>query len=242
MILYWAPGAGLGHLTRALALCLPLRDLGLDARIATNSPFAAGIAALARCPIIDCAPNGIGALAWDTRLLVTDTFPVPSTPSVHIARRRKTPVDLSAATLVIEAEPLGIEGALQLPGPIRLMPGRIDPGPFDVRGKTLVVHSGPRQELDRLIALAAAPCVVVSPWTEPQYYPADNLYAEAAHVITGAGYNAMAGMLWHREKHTAIPFERRHDDQAARLRSFYREPVDGAAVAVEAIVNAWRAC
>ena len=52
IVAYFAPGGGLGHLNRALAVCLRLRDAKVDARIVTNSPFAEGLAALAHCPII----------------------------------------------------------------------------------------------------------------------------------------------------------------------------------------------
>jgi hypothetical protein len=237
VILYYAPGAGLGHLTRALALCLPLRDRGVDARIATNSPFAQGLAALARCPVL----HGDGLPDVRARLLITDTFPLPR-PSLHIARRTRQPFDLSSAVAVIEAEPLGLPGAVKLPGPICLDASRFPPCPFDVSGQTLIVHSGPEPELERLIALASPPYRVLSPWREPQYYPAERLYPDARHVITGAGYNAMAGMLWHRDKHTAIPFDRRHDDQRARLQSFFTAPVDGTPAAVQAIMDVWRAC
>ncbi|MBM3783707.1 MAG: hypothetical protein FJW30_05060 [Acidobacteria bacterium] len=242
MILYHAPGAGLGHLTRALAICLPLRDAGIDARIVTNSPFAMGLAALARCPILH--GSGAAVASLPASLLITDTFPLKGTghPTVHIARRTKLLFDLSGALAVIEAEPLALAGAVRLPGPIRLPPLRIGPPPMNVQGKTLVVHSGVREELDTLCALAEPPLQVISPWNEPQYYPAENLYADARRVITGAGYNAMAGMLWYRGKHTAVPFERRYDDQHARLREFFTEPVDGTPVAVETIIDVWRTC
>jgi hypothetical protein len=105
-VLYFAPGAGLGHLNRALAICLQLRLAGIHATIVTNSPFAPGVARLARFPIL-----GIPTSAWSQavpaclerhqpRLVVTDTFPCglrgewrfpPAVPLVYIARRLKLP-------------------------------------------------------------------------------------------------------------------------------------------------------
>ncbi|MES2462555.1 MAG: hypothetical protein V4671_18385, partial [Armatimonadota bacterium] len=55
VIAYFAPGSGLGHLNRALGICLRMRDAGADARIVTNSPFAEGLAGIARCPMVRLA-------------------------------------------------------------------------------------------------------------------------------------------------------------------------------------------
>lgn len=80
-VLYFAPGAGLGHLNRALAVCLELHALGVSARIVTNSPFAEGIAHSARFPItaiasarwLHDAPAYLAATSPE--LAVFDTFP-----------------------------------------------------------------------------------------------------------------------------------------------------------------------
>lgn len=245
-LIYYAPGAGLGHLTRALATCLPLRDDGIDARIVSDSPFAAGIAALARCPVIDID------VRVEAGLVITDAFPFglrdewrnSTTPLLHIARRLRTPRPTGNFAAVIEAEPLGIEGAIKLDGPIRLAPDRIrTPVPRELQrdGLTLVVHSGPQEEVEALRALANEEAVVIAPFGGIDYYPAQNLYARASRVITGAGYNAMADMLWHREKHTALAFARNYDDQHARLQNFYTTPTDGTPQAVAAIKDVWRA-
>lgn len=245
-LIYYAPGAGLGHLTRALAICLPLRDEGIDARIVSDSPFAPGVAALARCPVIDIDAR------VEAGLVITDTFPfglrdewrASTTPLLHIARRLRVPRAAGNFAAIIEAEPLGIDGAIKLNGPIRLAPDRIRtrvPRELDRDGLTLVVHSGPSEEVNALRALADDDAVVIAPFGGIDYYPAQNLYARARRVITGAGYNAMADMLWHREKHTAIAFARNYDDQHARLRHFYTTPIDGTSQAVETIKAAWRA-
>jgi hypothetical protein len=245
-LIYYAPGAGLGHLTRALAICLPLRDAGIDARIVSDSPFSAGIAALARCPVIDID------VRVEAGLVITDTFPYgprdewrsAAAPLLHIARRLRVPRAAGNFTAIIEAEPLGIDGAVKLDGPIRLAPDRIRtpvPRELDRDGLTLVVHSGPPDEVAALRALADTDATVVAPFGGIDYYPAQNLYARARRVITGAGYNAMADLLWHREKHTALAFARNYDDQHARLQHFYTAPVDGTHQAVDAIIRVWRA-
>jgi hypothetical protein len=102
---------------------------------------------------------------------------------------------------------------------------------------TLVVHSGAEGEVEELVGLAGPGCVVISPWSGAEYYPATNLYARAGRVITGAGYNSMADLLGWREKHVAVAFERKYDDQAARVRGFFREPGDGTWQAVGAVLG-----
>jgi UDP:flavonoid glycosyltransferase YjiC (YdhE family) len=52
-VAYLAPGTGLGHLNRAIAICRCLRDrLGVAVvQIVTDSPYAPGIAARMRFPV-----------------------------------------------------------------------------------------------------------------------------------------------------------------------------------------------
>ena len=45
----------------------------------------------------------------------------------------------------------------------------------------------------------------------------------------------MADLLGMREKHTAVPFARRYDDQHARLREFFTADIDGTGAAAVAI-------
>jgi hypothetical protein len=264
IVAYFAPGGGLGHLNRALAVCLRLRDAGVDARIVTNSPFAEGLAGLARCPIV-----GLAGGSWKedsrafvaenrSRAVITDTFPYGlreewrgvglGVPLIHVARRLLTPFAISPGdfALILRAEPLPAEhglalgGGISLAGPILLPPGRVAtpvPLALDRNDLTLVVHSGPEEEVAALIALAEPPYVVISPWSKVEYYPATNLYGRARRVITGAGYNSMADLLAYRDRHTAVPFPRRYDDQQARVREFFREPSDGTPQAVEAILS-----
>ncbi len=261
---YFAPGGGLGHLNRGLGICLELRDRGVDARIVTNSPFAAGLAALAHCPIVELAGAdwAVAARAFVSetrpRAVITDTFPYglreewraapPPAPLLHIARRLRTPVPLHRPDFaqIVAVEPLAPEhstalGAyVSLRGPVRLVPGRVAtplPKALDRDGLTLVVHSGPEDEVRHLMALAEEPFAVISPWSGLEFYPAVNLYERARRVITGAGYNSMADGLWWPQKHTAVPFARRYDDQQARLHGFFREPIDGTAQAVDLLLR-----
>ncbi|MFN0106590.1 MAG: hypothetical protein ACKV2U_31410 [Bryobacteraceae bacterium] len=264
IVAYFAPGGGLGHLNRALAVCLRLRDAGVDGRIITNSPFAEGLALLARCPIVRLQTNrwaeSARAFVQEMRLraVVTDTFPYglrdewrgapPDVPLIHVARRLLTPfrIEPKKFSLILQAEPLAEEHrtalglSVALPGPILLPPGRIAtpiPPPLDRDGLTFVVHSGPEEEVATLTALAQPPFVVVSPGSELEYYPATNLYCRARRIITGAGYNSMADLLAQRARHTSVAFPRRYDDQHARVQYFFREPADGTPQAVAAILS-----
>lgn len=246
---YLAPGSGLGHLTRALAICLRLRrDHGVELPIVTDSPFAKGLAALARYPVVEADDVAEWVREVRPRVVVSDTFAVVCDGlQVHLARRLRRGFDPGDCALIVELEPLSAEHRLVLTGSPRvalegpvildpgLLPARRIPRELDRDGLTLVVHSGPDEEVRQLVALNPA-SVVVSPWFGLEHFPASVLYPRAGRVLTGAGYNSMAELLAYREKHTAIAFERRFDDQAARLREFFRDPqADGTRQAVEAI-------
>ncbi len=272
-ILYFAPGSGLGHMNRALALCLALRDLGCEAEIVTNSPFAEGLARVARYPITGIANERWSELApryaseHPPDLIVLDTFPfgmrgewlrIPGdVPVVYVARRLKLEAvaqgDWSRFALTIAAEELSSahEAALRgevvrLPGPIRLAPGTIatpvPSGGLDRDDLWLVIHGGPEEEVSLLCNLArermppGASLAVVAPWPpHHDYFPAGNLVGRAEHVVSGAGYNMMADMMFLRERHTAVAFERRFDDQAGRLAAARSGEEDGTPAAAMAI-------
>jgi hypothetical protein len=262
-VLYFAPGSGLGHLNRALAVCLELRALGVTSRIVTNSPFAEGIAHAARFPITAIASSQWARdapaylAATDPELAIFDTFPwgmraewrTVRARCVYMARRLRWQTYLDAITgsgswdifvRVILLEPLSADheqalcvanDVVRLPGPVRLRPGAVNtlvPANLqrilDSGNAWLVIHGGVQSEVDQLIAEARArkpegsPLAIVSPWDGAfDYYPATNIIAQSAHVITGAGYNSMADMLHRPAHHTAIAFPRRFDNQAARL-------------------------
>lgn len=289
-VLYCAPGSGLGHLNRALAVCLELRALEVHAQIVTNSPFAAGLARLARFPVVRIPAENWRAdvqsfvASVKPRLLVCDTFPrgmrgewsdgFPA-PAVYMARRLKSEVVglllgdsgwRNGIVQVIAVEELAVahEAALvasqvpvlRLPGRIRLRPGLL---PVEIpvelerlldSGRcSLVVHGGPGEETAELIEIASGygDPVAITPWgvgidSVPgfEYYPAGNLMARACHVVTGAGYNAMADMMFQQDRHTAVAFPRRFDDQAARLAGRKAGGQDGTRDAALAIAAALR--
>ena len=116
----------------------------------------------------------------------------------------------------------------------------------------LVVHSGPTREVQALIEAARArrsdddaPLFVITPrpagglappesspddggeliWLER--FPASPLFARARLVATGAGYNLMAELAPHRDRHLVVPFERRYDDQAGRREDGWESAEDG---------------
>lgn len=102
----------------------------------------------------------------------------------------------------------------------------------------LVVHSGPGNEVAELLAYArdlqrmenrTDPIVVVSPGAaidldlldlggalHVDVYPATRLFARAARIVSGCGFNIMRQTLPHRDRHSYLPLPRRFDDQFAR--------------------------
>lgn len=68
-----------------------------------------------------------------------------------------------------------------------------------------------------------------------EYYPAGNVVAGAARVVSGAGCNVMADMMFRRDCHAAVPFPRRFDDQAGRPAAWRPASADGAREAAEAV-------
>jgi hypothetical protein len=96
----------------------------------------------------------------------------------------------------------------------------------------LVVHTGPPREVRTLARLADerrgdAPLRVVCPIAvenlppgaeRVRAVPARPLFAGAAHIVTGAGFNTVHELAPLRARHTVVPFDRRLDDQHARAR------------------------
>lgn len=286
-VLYSAPGSGLGHLNRALAVCLELRELQVDARIVTNSLFAEGLARASRFPITRIAAGdwreGVRAYAatYKPALLVRDTFPrglrgewaepLPI-PAVYVARRLNAVAVESlfghtgwadGLLRVVAAEQLSqvhesalaacVVPLMRLPGPIRLRPGRVPTAIpaeleriLDAGHCCLVVHGGPAQEVAQLVGVARefGQPTAIAPWgaglngTPPfEYWPAGNVMERAVRVVSGAGYNAMADMMFDRHRHTAVPFPRRFDDQAGRLDAWQMVEQDGTRAAAQAIAE-----
>jgi len=283
-VLYFAPGSGLGHLTRALAVCLELRDLGIASGIVTNSPFAEPLARLSRLPITHIASSEWSQAAprflaeHAPRLAIVDTFPNgmrgewsvrPPTPFIHIARRLNNCTSIAgggsawtgfALTIAIESLAADHEALLQppllrLPGLVRLRPLLIET-PIHTEldrmlddGAALVIHGGPLEEVEQLLALArqqlpgGMPIAAITPWPLScgtpafDYFPAANLIHRARHIFTGAGYNSIADTMHYRFRHTALPFPRRFDDQAARLAMLPPVSADSTRAAAVAIAG-----
>lgn len=296
-VLYWAPGAGLGHLTRAWALCSRLTRWGVSCRVGTHSLYAEGFSRLS-----GLAVDRIPSARWSAdlpsyvsavrpRLIILDTFPwglrgewkkfsLSGVKFVYLARRLKVRQYLEAIggewkpdspTLrrIAILEPLRPEheillGRSQAEKPVRL-PGRVrlpldiicPPIPrrlqklLDTGRLRLLVHSGPENEIKKLAALArkkktspSCPLAVISPrplkiegaeWFE--YYPARNLFPAARELITAGGYNLVAETEEFRQKHSALPFPRKFDDQKGRLESASPGPADGGGPAAEFIAS-----
>lgn len=282
-VFYFAPGSGLGHLNRALAVCLELRSLDTDPEIVTNSPFAEGLARLARMPITcisgkrweQAAPEYLSRKGPE--LAVLDTFPAGmrgewarfefGMPVVYMARRLQVQAyreavpdwpDFRRFSRIIACESLTTEheavlaagDVVRLPGPVRLSPGAIaTPVPAElerIAGSSkscLVVHGGPVEEVRELLSRASGNIALITPWIDEgwpcpafDYYPATNLFERAQHIISGAGYNMIADMIRFPERHTAIAFPRRFDDQAGRLAG-PRPGMDGTRQAAELIAG-----
>jgi hypothetical protein len=126
-----APGAGLGHLTRASGLCIELRAAGVDALIVTDSPYARSVSSLTGCPV-----DFIPSLQWkevlpswlrkrEASLVVLDSFPwglrgewargyLPGKRFLYLARRTKWKDYLrSLEGMAIRREP-GVGGVIVL--------------------------------------------------------------------------------------------------------------------------------
>lgn len=200
-VLYFAPGSGLGHLNRALALCLELRSLGVTSRIVTNSPFAEGIAHAARFPITSIAS---GRWAEDApaylasvkpELAVFDTFPwgmrgewlSTQVPSVYMARRLQWQAYLDAVggagrwdafLRVIALEPLALEHEQALAATREVV--RL-PGPIRLRPGS--VNTPVPTQLQRILDTGRA-WLVIHGGVQREV---DQLVAEArAHMPEGA--------------------------------------------------------
>ncbi len=101
---------------------------------------------------------------------------------------------------------------------------------------TLVVHSGPRSEIDQLLEIAQREAekrsiVVITPRPDERlevpsydYFPASLLFPLAFRVVTGGGYNSVAELSGWPWKWASRGFPRYFDDQAGRLRRASSDP------------------
>jgi hypothetical protein len=213
VILYYALGGGLGHLTRARKV-LEALELTRDAVVLTASPFGADPRVTGDLRVLK-VPRRLGHdrdafRAWlapvlrEADELIVDSFPagilgelsgMTLPPARHVARLLRwdayaTRLDgpLPDYDVIYALEPLTHDlGPAQ---PLELPQAPIGE-PLVEEPHWLVVHSGPQSEIDALLA-------------------------HAERVITGAGFNAVHENARWRDRHTLIPFPRPLDDQFTR--------------------------
>ena len=116
----------------------------------------------------------------------------------------------------------------------------------------LVVHSGPRHEVNKLIRLAKesiqhkgkGSMAVINPLMAAEdcpdtwdFFPAAALFPDVYRIYTGAGYNSIAEGTLFADKHVAIPFPRYYDDQKARLQNSQSSTIPGNEVAAKALLK-----
>ena len=245
MILYYAVGGGLGHLTRARRV---LEALRLDATIVTASPYARDQRVTGGHPVIEIPAHlerdPAAHRAWMRELvrsadrLIADTFPggiqgelcgLEGLRLDYVARllrwdeyRRAVPDQLPHfdTTYVIEELTHDVwSAAAALPLSKRRLCRRT---PKD--GPTLIVHSGPGHEVEELIAYARdldphAQILVATQADVPNRidaYPVTHLFPTAKRIVSAAGFNVMLETEPFRHKHHVVPFPRRFDDQFLR--------------------------
>src|SRR6266849_400737 len=242
-VLYYAIGGGLGHLTRARAM---LRALGLEqeAIILTESEFADDRRVSGDTPVVRWSRDAIKHLA--PQRIIVDTFPAGlfgeiEAPHVdYVARYLRwsayQPRNLPRFDRTFVLEPLEddhdrfieensnevirdfeFEDALPTPS---------------APSYVLVIHSGPADEIDELIAYARDVCSIDNV-RDPillcapaklhrsdvqcvDVYPATQLSSAARLIFTGGGFNAMREFGGD-PRHRPLPFPRRFDDQYRRV-------------------------
>lgn len=242
MIVCYARGGGLGHLTRMRAYLHTVHP-GAEAVILTEPP-APGMLEGAAEFVVDAFPAGLeGELS---------AFHVPAGVAVvHLARllrweayRPLIPDDAPRFDRTWLVEPITdphltylreISGAVT---PLHLVdpPAPAATAPAD----WLVVHSGPDRETLELVDYArecaalegATPSLALISPAAPDGLPPDvrhvainpawPLFATADRIVSAAGFNTVRQAAPHRDRHRVLPFPRRFDDQftrAARLRA-----------------------
>jgi hypothetical protein len=244
VLLYYAAGGGLGHVTRARAF---LHGAGLDATILTSASVPEELRD--DLPAYREWLRGLGA----TRIIV-DTFPAglfhefdegewscafdyvaryvvwPRYAAMHKPPRFETAYVLEP--LHEEQERFVVANSSRVERNVRLMdpPAGESARRYTGSSYTLVVHSGDADEVEELIEYAHAvgkvdgelPILVATQAemhrddvTIVDAYPVGDLADHAARIITGAGFNCMR-QFGGDPRHRAIPFPRRFDDQFLR--------------------------
>jgi predicted glycosyltransferase len=242
MIVYYAVGGGLGHLTRGLRV---IEKLGLqDVVIVTASPYAERVCrSFLRVPA-HLEHDREAHRAWLRELgaerLIADTFPggiqgelcgldVPIDCVTRLLRwdayRAAVPFALPeiGTTYVVEEPIVPLPTGAGRGGYVALDLSLPFVEPVEEEPYWLIVHSGPEEEVrelvayaDELRALAEKKPERVIVASHADVWPASALFPAAAKIITAAGFNVMLETEQWRAKHVAVPFARRFDDQFLR--------------------------
>ncbi len=230
MISYYAKGGGLGHLTRARAFLHTLA-LERDAVIVTDSPFASDPRVVGEIPvttvpkgdlILDTFPAGLfgeiegGVVDYVARNVRWDRYTLPPNPP-HIGRAYileplhpdqdryvRAHADVVVEDFELRDPPCSVPDVVQLPARY-----------------VLVVHSQ-ATEREELLAYARDVCRqegITDPIVAPDVYPATLVASNATRIFTGGGFNAMRQFGFD-PRHRPLPFDRRFDDQYARVARF----------------------
>ncbi len=211
MIVYYALGGGLGHLTRARRV---LEALELSATLLSASRFARDPRVTGELPVLP-VPARLGRdreafRAWlkgalaEADELIVDSFPggilgelcgMTLPPARHVARRLRWPEyarrldgPLPRYEVAYALEPLAAGHAQALAGCARrveaLTLAPVPAGaPLADEPHWLVVHSGPDAELMRLLEhAAAAPLVIVVSPRRPSRLPANARWVDVYPV------------------------------------------------------------
>ena len=229
MIVYYAVGGGLGHVTRARRVLDALR---IDDAVIVASARA-DERVTGRYPVVD----SLQSLSPDR--IIVDAFPLGlrgelagvDVPLDYVARllrwdeyRRCVPHPLPRFGTTYLVEPVTHEVPSERVIELRLSVE--DRHSCLSYPYWLVVHSGPEDEVQELIAYAEelqriegdeSRIVVVSQCgIGIDVIPACSLFADATRIVSAAGFNVMLETEPYRDKHHVVPMPRRFDDQFAR--------------------------
>jgi hypothetical protein len=223
LIVYYARGGGLGHLTRARAF---LHTLGRqdavivadqrDARVTGDIPVVSEIP-----PgdlILDTFPAGLfgeiegGVVDYVARYVRWDRYALPADPPrirrAYILEPLHPEQEQYVLSHASAVEPLELHDPPPVGQPLPDLPPKY----------VLVAHSDPG-EREELLAYARDVCReegVTDPIVAPDFYPATLLAPNATRIFTGGGFNAMR-QFGGDPRHRPLPFERRFDDQYLRV-------------------------
>ena len=232
MISYYANGGGLGHLTRARAFLHTLA-LERDAEIVADSPFAADRRVVGDIPvttiprgdlILDAFPAGLfgeiegGVVDYVARYVRWERYLLPRNPPrirrayilepLHPDQDRyvRTHAETIFEDFELRDPPCAMHELVDLPSRY-----------------VLVVHSESAERAE-LLAYAREVCReegIDDPIVAPDVYPATGVASNATRIFTGGGFNAMRQFGFD-PRHRPLPFDRRFDDQYARVARFRR--------------------